>query len=279
MVSSVYLMLDLIMKLSDFHLFDWTHGRKDVKVLRHRDPKTDLWELRRASTFGDYQDGQSWDVFGRAKYVISFIAERNCYAKFVGVWQVEAKSRKPTGGFKYTTLELPGYSELGGRLIVEWGEGTRSWAQWLHTAGDKTVTELLPQNYVMDFPGFYNFILSYDQLTTMIANPDSNREWQRMLSSVSGVYVILHQSTGKQYIGSAYGAGGIWERWASYAKSPCGGNHLLRELLRKDPSSHKSFRFSVLRVFESGTTSDEVLGQEALMKQKLGSRTFGLNSN
>ena len=267
------------MKLSDFHLFGWTHGRKDVKVLRHRDSKTDLWELRRNGTFGDYQDGQSWDVFGRAKHVISFIAERNRYAKFVGVWQVDAKSRKATGGFNYTTLELPGYSELEARLIVEWGEGTRSWAQWLHGAGDKTVIDLLPPNYVMDFPGFYNFTLSYDQLTTMITNPDSNREWQRMLSSVSGVYVILHQATGKQYIGSAYGAGGIWGRWASYAKSPSGGNLLLRELLQEDPNSHKSFQFSVLRVLESGATKDEVLGQEALMKRKLGSRTFGLNSN
>ena len=131
----------------------------------------------------------------------------------------------------------------------------------------------------MYFPGFYNFTLSYDQLTTMITNPDSNREWQRMLSSVSGVYVILHQATGKQYIGSAYGAGGIWGRWASYAKSPSGGNLLLRELLQEDPNSHKSFQFSVLRVLESGATKDEVLGQEALMKRKLGSRTFGLNSN
>ena len=267
------------MKLSDFHLFDWTHGRKDVKVLRHRDLKTDLWELRRIGTFGDYQNGQSWDVFGRAKYVISFIAERNRYAKFVGVWQVDAKSQNSKGGFRYTTLELPGYSELEGRLVVEWGEGTRSWAQWLHAAGDKTVAELLPPNYVMDFPGFYNITLSYDQLTAIIANPDSNREWQRMLSSVSGVYVILHQASGKQYIGSAYGVGGIWGRWASYAKSPSGGNLLLRELLQEDPDSHKSFQFSLLRVLESGATRDEVLDQEALIKRKLGSRTFGLNSN
>jgi hypothetical protein len=267
------------MKLSDFPLFNWTHDRKDVKVLRHRDLETDLWERRRSGTFGDYQDWQSWDVFGHAKYIISFIAERNRYAKFVGVWQVDGKLKNPKGGFRYTTLEIPGYTELEGRLVVEWGEGTRSWAQWLHAAGDKTVTELLPENYVMDFPGFYNFTLSYDQLTTLIANPDSNREWQRMLSSVSGVYVVLHQATGKQYIGSAYGLGGIWGRWASYANSPSGGNLLLRKLLDEDSEGHKSFQFSLLRVLESGATKDEVLGQEALLKRKLGSRNFGLNSN
>jgi hypothetical protein len=267
------------MKLTDFHLFDWTHERKDVKVLRHRDFKTDLWALRREGTFHDYQDGQSWDVFGRAKYIISFIAERNRYAKFVGVWQIDNKTQNPAGGFNYSTQELPGYGELEGRLIVEWGDGTRSWAQWLHAVGNKTVIELLPPNYVMDFPGFYNFTLGYEQLTTMIAYPDSNREWQRMLSSVSGVYVILHQATGRLYIGSAYGTGGVWGRWASYAKSPSGGNLLLRELLQLDPNSYKTFQFALLRVLESGATKDEVLGQEAIMKRKLGSRAFGLNSN
>lgn len=250
-----------------------------MKVLRHRDTKEDLWELRRNGKFADYQEGQAWDVFGSAKYLISFIAERNRYAKFVGVWQVHTKSKLPAGDFKYTTQELPGYAELEGRLIVEWGEGTRSWAQWLNTAGDKAVVELLPPNYVMDFPGFYNFTLSYEQLNTMIANPDSNREWQRMLSAVSGVYVILHQTSGRQYIGSAYGVGGLWARWSSYAKTPSGGNVALRELLRQDPESYKDFRFAVLRVLESGATKDEVLTQEALMKRKLGSRTFGLNSN
>ena len=253
------------MKISDLHLFDWVHGRKDVKVLRHRDPKTDLWELRRHGKFQEYQAGQSWDVFGRAHYVLSFIAERNRYAKFVGVWQVDAKAAKNSGGFEYTTVELPGYKELEGRLIVEWGEGMRSWAQWLHAAGDKQVIELLPPNYVMEFPGFYNIAINHNQLVTMIANPDSNREWHQMLSSVSGVYVVLDQATGKQYIGSAYGAGGVWSRWASYAKSPSGENVLLKERLQEDPNAHMSFQFALLRVLESGATKDEVIAHEALI--------------
>lgn len=41
------------MKISDLHLFNWVRDRKDVKVLRHRDPKTDLWELRRLGKFQD----------------------------------------------------------------------------------------------------------------------------------------------------------------------------------------------------------------------------------
>jgi hypothetical protein len=131
----------------------------------------------------------------------------------------------------------------------------------------------------MDFPGYYNFTLSYDQLTTMVKNPDSNREWQRMLSSVCGVYVLLDQRTGKQYVGSAYGAGGIWARWKSYVNSPSGGNALLKQLIERSPSGYKQFQFSVLRVLEPSATKDEVIDQEVCTKKKLGSRAFGLNSN
>jgi hypothetical protein len=267
------------MKLSDLHQFEQFRSDRFVKVLRHKDSRWDLWELRKRGRFGHYQNGQSWDVFGNARYIISFIAERNRYAKFVGVWEVISKHKKKTKGFRYKTRELPGFKELEGRLIVRWGEGTRSWAQWLHRQGNKDVVELLPPNYVMDFPGYYNFTLSYGQLTTMVNNPDSNREWQRMLSSVCGVYVLLDQRTGKQYVGSAYGAGGIWARWKGYVKSPSGGNVLLKQLLEKSPSRYKQFQFSVLRVLEPSATKDEVIDQEVLTKKKLGSRSFGLNSN
>ena len=266
------------MIITDIPVLNWIHGRRDVKVLRHRDPKQDLWKLRRKGGFHDYQAGQSWDVFGTAQFVVSFIAERNRYAKFVGAWQVHDKRAKPTGGYEYKTTELPGYTELEARMIVEWGGGTRSWAQWLRGTGDKKVFELLPPNYVMDFPGFYNFVLNHDQLVMMIANPDSNREWQRMLSSVSGVYVLVDHGTGKQYVGSAYGTGGVWGRWASYAKSPSGGNLLLKELLAKEPLAYNRFQFALLRVLESGTIRDDILAHEALVKRKLGSRAFGLNT-
>jgi hypothetical protein len=267
------------MKLLELHQFDRFRDDQNVKVLRHKDSRRDLWELHNKGKFGNYQNTQSWDVFGSARYVISFIAERHKYAKFVGVWEVISKSKRKTKGFKYRTKEISGFQELEGRLIVRWGEGTRSWAQWLYHQGNKEIIEILPPNYVMDFPGYYNFTLSYGQLATMVHNPDSNREWQRMLSSVNGVYLLLDQRAGKQYVGSAYGSGGIWARWKSYVRSPSGGNILLQELLENHPGHYNSFQFSILRVLEPSATKDEVIAQEALTKRKLGSRAFGLNSN
>ncbi len=265
-----------ILDLPQFEPFRRDHS---VKVLRHKDSRRDLWELRRKGMFERYQNGQSWDVFGRACYIISFIAERNRFAKFVGVWRVVSTHKKEPRGYRYRTKQLPGFEDLEGRLVVRWGEGTRSWAQWLHRQGNKEIVELIPPNYVMEFPGYYNFTLSYDQLATVVRNPDSNREWQRMLSSVSGVYILLDQHSGKQYVGSAYGAGGIWARWKSYARSPSGGNALLKELLARTPTRYRQFQFSILRVLEPSATKDEVISQEVLAKKKLGSRAFGLNSN
>lgn len=266
------------MKLTDLPHFERFRESRDVKVLRHRSRNENLWDLHGRAEFQAYQDGQSWDVFGSAKYLLSFIAERHKYAKFAGVWEVKGK-RKASNGYRYQTVPIQGYEELCGRLIVKWGEGTRSWAQWLHRRGDKEIVEILPPNYVMDFPGYYNFFISYDQLRTMVKNPDSNREWQRMLSSAGGVYLILDQNSGRQYVGSAYGKGGFWARWKSYARNPSGGNALLKILLGDHPGRERRFQFSILRVLEPGSTKDDVVAQEVLIKRKLGSRAFGLDGN
>lgn len=265
-----------ILDLEPFARFRDSH---DVKLLRHMPRTMDLWAMRRAGEFKKFQDLQRWDVIGNAQYVFGFIAERHNYAKFVGVWEVHGKRQGPNGGFRYRTSELAGFESLEARLIIQWGEGTRSWSQWLHRQGNKRIVELLPPDYVMEFPGYYNFMLRYDELKQIIDHPDSNREWVRMLAAVSGIYLILDEVTGKQYVGSAYGSGGILARWRAYAKNPAGGNALLADLLWNRPKRHKRFRYSLLRVMEPGVTKEEVLAQERLLKVKLGSRAFGLNLN
>jgi hypothetical protein len=268
-------------KLLDLFQFERFRGQRNVKVLRHSDSRLDLWELRNrgGSAFERYQNGQTWDVFGRAQYVVSFIAERNRFAKFVGIWEVLSKRKKRAKGFLYRTKELRGFEDLESRLIIRWGEGTRSWSQWLHRQGNKDVIEILPPHSVMEFLGYYDFHLRYGDLREMINHPESNREWQRMLSAVSGVYLIVDQISGKQYVGSAYGNGGIWSRWKSYAKSPSGGNRLLVNLLEKSRGREHHFQFSIMRVLEPGAMKADVLAHETMVKEKLGSRAFGLNAN
>lgn len=267
------------MKILDLKQFEGFAERRDVKVLRHKDTTYDLWDERRHGRFDDYQNVQSWDVFGNARIIVSFIAERQKYAKFVGVWEVLSKNSAKSGRYSYQTREMSGFDSLEGRLVVVWGPGTRSWAQWLHGPGNKQVSEILPPNYVDDFRGFYDFALCYSDLVRLINNPEANREWYRLLSSVSGVYVLLDQETGEQYVGSAYGIGGIWARWKQYVKRPSGGNVRLQQLLAKHPDRYKQFQFSILRVLEPGIQKEAVIEQESWAKKKLGCRAFGLNGN
>ena len=50
------------------------------------------------------------------------------------------------------------------------------------------------------------------------------------LEEVSGIYYILDEKTGKGYVGSAYGAAGLAQRWSCYVETLTGGNKKLKEL-------------------------------------------------
>jgi len=48
-------------------------------------------------------------------------------------------------------------------------------------------------------------------------------------------------TTGKLYVGSAYGDSGVWGRWREYARSGHGGNLHLRRLVQRDPAYPGAF--------------------------------------
>ncbi|MDG0789952.1 GIY-YIG nuclease family protein [Cohnella ginsengisoli] len=143
----------------------------------------------------------------------------------------------------------------------------------------KQVIEILPSGYVKEFPGFDNLILNYDELATIIKNPDPNRVWHNMLKSVAGVYLIVDLTNGSQYVGSASGEEGILGRWKTYVDSQHGGNARLMELLSLEPDRYKHFQFSILSALPRTLTKTQVISHEQKYKQKLGSRAFGLNAN
>jgi hypothetical protein len=117
-------------------------------------------------------------------------------------------------------------------------------------------------------------------LRLLTGHPDANFEWRHHLSAVNGVYMILDNNTGTQYVGSACGKDGIWQRWTDYARSSgTGGNKELKTLMEKDPAYHRHFRFSILQTLPSNITRDEIIAIENLYKHKLGSRFHGLNRN
>lgn len=112
----------------------------------------------------------------------------------------------------------------------------------------------------------------------LFAHEEAHRDWKAALSAVGGVYLLLAEKTGRQYVGSAYGTMGIWGRWHHYAKSGHGGNVKLRKLMKKDAEYPSGFRFSVLQILPRTMGKNKVLEREMLYKEKLGTRATGLNS-
>jgi hypothetical protein len=261
-----------------------------VKLVRHQDKRYDVKEIYRTGHLDTYQSYQSSAVFG-CDYIASFIGLNGSLACFVGIYKVLGMKSAPEvpvpddfpyPGFTtvsdvYYELEpVPGFEDLKDRVVVDWGKGALAWHQWLT---EKEVVEVLPQGYVTEFPGYLDFILTFQELTKIIENQSANREWHLMLGAVAGVYLIVDNRTGLQYVGSAYGQDGVLGRWTQYAKNGHGDNLKLKEIIKIDPNAASHFRFSILRTLPRTLTKNEVIAYEALYKRKLGSRSFGLNAN
>jgi len=121
--------------------------------------------------------------------------------------------------------------------------------------------------------------LTFEDLQGLAQQREAHRDWVAGLSAVGGVYLIVDSLTGEQYVGSATGNSGIWQRWCEYAKSGHGGNLGVKALCAQSTGHPAAFRFSILETFSRTTARDEALEPEAFFKQKLGTRAFGLNAN
>lgn len=249
-----------------------------VKIVRHKDNRQEYRHISKDRVaLLEYQKEQASDIFGECDYIVSFIGTERRKSVFIGVFKVGQHTER-NGKIYYELEQVPEFDDLVDRVVIDWGNNAISWHQWYHRQ-EKEVVEILPEGYIGNFPGLLQIVLEFSELKRLVANPNSNHEWFHHLSAVNGVYMILDAFTGMQYIGSAYGKEGIWQRWSEYAKTITGGNKELKELIAKDPDYHRHFRFSVLQTLPSNVTKDEIIRVESLYKNKLGSRVFGLNSN
>lgn len=154
------------------------------------------------------------------------------------------------------------------RILVAWGSraSTRAWSQWTE-ANPKPIVEMRRAAEEPHFPGFASLMVRRSALLLL---PPT---WQAALESVRGVYLLTCPASGRQYVGSAAGADGIWGRWASYAVTGHGGNaRLMRDGVQ-------DWIMSVLELCSPLLTLPEVIDRERHWKDRLGSRAFGLNAN
>ena len=143
------------------------------------------------------------------------------------------------------------------------------------------IGELMSRRLEIDvFPGFSNVLLPKHLLEIIVAQQIES--WKSALASVAGVYLITDTKTGRHYVGSAYGEGGIWGRWVAYSGSGHGNNRILSEILQKEGINYsRHFQFSILETADTNASKNDVLVRESLWKNKLCSREChgGYNAN
>lgn len=276
-----------IIELLNLRGLDTTTNK--IKFVRHQDKRFDVHELYHLGYIEAYQSYQAKPIF-ECDFIVCFLGMDNSRAKFFGVYRVgESKPASevplPVGfphpqmiekdDIHYDLEPVPGFEDLIDRVVIDWGGSALAWHQWLV---EKEVIEILPKGHVK-FPGYLDFTITFDELVDIVNYPEANREWNRSLSEVAGVYLILDAMTGKQYVGSACGQEGIIGRWRQYAKSGHGENQQLKDLVIEEPGYSRNFRFALLQTLSKSLTKEEVIKCEVRWKSRLGTRVFGLNSN
>lgn len=266
--------------------------RLKSKLVRHQSGAYDMPCLVDEGWFDLYQSMQARPVFHECEQIVSFVGDGSGRARFIGVYRVLGqrpvrkdmmpakcpyKEWAQSSKYYYDLERRPEFNDLHGRVVIDWGSGALAWHQHLK---NKAVIEVFPKGRLLTpFTDYLDFSLSYQELTELARSVGAHQDWVASLSGVAGVYLILAQGSGHQYVGSAYGTEGIWGRWRKYAASGDGGNAKLRALIDSDNAYPLGFRFSVLQVLPKSTAAAEVIRWESQYKAKLGSRATGLNLN
>ena len=259
------------------------------KLVRHQDNDG---KLINEGWLDRYQALQGKPIFRDCDFIVVLIGDEGTRAKFHGVYRVleeraatpnDIPSESPMAEWNHRDLyyyeleQLPQYADYARRVVVEWGTGTLAWHQHMT---NKPIIEIYPPGRALQpFSDYLDFTLQYRELQELMANPAAHRDWQSSLSAVAGVYLILAETTGEQYVGSAYGLSGIWGRWQRYASNGHAGNKLLEQIVNDDAAYPNAFRYSVLQVLPKSTKDAEVIRWETQYKVKLGTRATGLNAN
>ena len=197
---------------------------------------------------------------------------------FGGVFQVLERHED-----HYVLQEVDDYKKYVGRVILSFHryQGMRGRAYYLENYFEEfEVVEILPDPYSGErFPGYENICHDFHVLEPIFKTERS--DWKAALSSVKGVYLISDKNNGNKYVGSAYGAAGIWSRWACYIGTGHGWNDELTKLINEKHIKYarENFRLSILEIKAMSTSDDAIISRESHWKNALLSRNYGYNKN
>ncbi len=230
-------------------------------------------------TFKEWQEEQNAKNF-ECETVIGLIHLDGDLWLFAGVYSI-LSVESAMSKFRYRTGLLPRQDDLVGRIVVRYKREFRNSYIWGHKYGHQLeLAKLLELPYAIeDFKGYNKVRIPHTTLKLIVHRFEES--WRSALSSVGGVYLIMDTETGKGYVGSAYGEGGIWQRWRHYADTDHGDNVELIALLEEKGTAYaEHFQYAILEIADPLDTDKQVLARECHWKNVLMTRgKFGYNSN
>lgn len=241
------------------------------------------FDVYRQGGFEAWQRWQSKRAFGRP-FIVSLvkIPQRADRWLFAGCFRSLGCRPHPerAGHWLYDTAEVEVSRPLAGRAIIHFERTGRQSVRRGEVVRDfLKVLGIREQPVVVErFKTYSAVCLSKSELDLIVRHDVSS--WRAALSAVSAVYVITDTRTGKLYVGSATGDGGLWQRWRCYSETGHGGNDKLVELLAREGLGRAaSFQFSILEIVDRSAPPGEVLRREQHWKHVLQSHVHGYNLN
>lgn len=270
-------------RLNDLLQFDRTEVRKYHIHAAKRNGKGEEPLVVFSQKREEWQKWQEYrgekDRFARREFIFSMMQDPHRQDKYVfgGIFRIRQRSKD---GYEVELCET--LKPLIGRLVIDCSIRNRNTVFLLETYLDKMyVHEILEKSYEgIPFPGFENVRIDFPMLVLLTQN--QKEDWRAALSSVKGIYVISDKSNGKQYVGSASGENGIWERWCGYGRTAHGDNDELVALIEAKglEYAHLNFQFSILEILPKTLSADDVVKRENHWKDVLLSKVpFGYNRN
>ncbi|MGC2110113.1 MAG: hypothetical protein WA655_11395 [Candidatus Korobacteraceae bacterium] len=257
-----------------------------VFLLRHEDRRVKRglyheWKSERQN-FEAYQNSQKWqNRFPEGSSLAAFVVGPEGETVFVGMYDVLSVSRTseshndPLLGLLpaqdrslHETKHSDCMQEYEEKLVIEWGPGKLAWRQRAQERNNKIVLEIRAQARDKPFPPYINLLLP--RLEDLNSIPAS---WEARLKEHKGVYLLTFDD-GLQYVGSATGEEGFWQRWCDYLANGHGGNRVLKN----DRKDARLASVSILEVSGSTQTDRDIISQEMLWKRKLGTRAKALDN-
>ncbi|MEJ6949379.1 hypothetical protein [Natronospora cellulosivora (SeqCode)] len=133
-------------------------GEKNIKLVRHVVNRDYIKRIIENGDFELYQSYQKQNIFRDCDYIVTFTNLEGSKSLLKGLYKVYAidevnelpecinfiKEYESWGEgpyYKYYLKRENKLSDLEDRLIIDWGNSTRSWHQWLL---EKEVLEILP---------------------------------------------------------------------------------------------------------------------------------------